>query len=160
MKKRIGVIISLAVAVMGCATPSTMTGHDPVYVAAADMAVANRGQVASAMTADDVNWHAGTGIAGTHLYNGFDLIAPRTLQPKSQGAPIDFGLKWRGATDQRLGIGLRDQQQTENRCSWVLAPKVALNPDLQLLKNPAFKSDHAQLRVFGISVQLALQYLY
>ena len=160
MKKLSWVIISMAFAVMGCATPPTMPGHDPVYLAAADTVVATRGQNATAKTPDDVNSHLNSSVVRTLLDNEFDLIASHTLRPEPQGTPIDFGLKWKGVNEAAFGIGLRTQNRPGSDRRWVLAPKLALNPDLQLLKNPAFKSDHAQLREFGISVQVALQYNY
>lgn len=163
MKTLHWVMVTLAVSVIGvigCATPPTMTGQHPVRGAAADMTVAQMGQTASAMTADKLNVHLGAAVVPAHLDHGFGLIAPRPLRPQPQGTPIDFVFKWKITNKERFGIGLLDQQTPERHCRWVLAPKVAINPDQHLLKNPAFKSDHAQLKAFGLSVQLALRYVY
>ncbi len=163
MKKLHWVMATLAVSVIGvtgCATTPTMTGQHPVRSAAADMAAAQMGPTASAMTADKVTLHLGSGVVPAYLDNGFGLIAPRTLLSKPQGPPIDFVFKWKITNKERFGIGLLGQQTPERDCRWVLAPKVAINPDRHLLKNPAFKSDHDQLRAFGLSVQLALRYVY
>ena len=141
MKTHNWVVITLAVALIGCATPPKMIGQDPVHGTAADVVGATVGWTAPTMTAvDGVNIHLGSGVVRPNRDNGFDLTDWRTTQhqPRPEGTPIDSGFTWSGGHKAAVDIGLRDRRPTESSCRWVLAPKLALIPDLQLLKNPAF----------------------
>ncbi len=162
MKKFNWVVITLSVALIGCTTHQTKTRQDPFQGTVAEVVAAKGAALYPAIAAnDDVSVNLNSDLVRTTLISGFDSIAQPTIryQPRSKGAPSDLGFKW-GATKDVLGIGLGNPKKTDSLCRWVLAPKLAIVPDLQLLKNPAFKPDQGQLRAFGVSLQVALQYRY
>ena len=162
MEKMNWVVIALSIALIGCATHQTKTRQDPFPGAVLDAAAAKGGSLYPAIAVDDdVSVHLNSELVRTTHISGFNSIAQPTIRyrPKPKGALNDFGFKW-GATKDVFGIGLGNPKKTDSLCRWELAPKLAIVPNLRLLKKPAFTPDQGPLRAFGVSLQVALQYRY
>ena len=163
MKNSNWVIIIIVLTFIGCATPRMKTCEDPVNTTPTEMKAAKGKELDAAIAPTNyANSDVGPSVMRSNRTNEFYLIEhPWThYQPRPHGAPINYGIKLEAPKEPAFGVGLRNQNTTGNYCRWIVAPKFAIVPGLKLLKNPSFKTDQAQLRSFGLSVQVALQYRY
>jgi len=161
MTKAFWVTLTMVIVLIGCATPQTSqkTISGPVT----DIVNATPGMLYSALDLNDgVTVDIGLGVEQYSHFNEPDPSIPRIIhhQPKSRMTSIGFGLKEGVFKEDGWGVGQQNRSHHKSYCRLKLAPQFAIVPDLQLLKNPAFKPGQTQLRAFGLSVQVALQYVY
>jgi porin len=69
---------------------------------------------------------------------------------------LGVGLNWGQPNEDTWGSGLRDQYTAELFYRWQISKAIAVTPDLQYIRNPAFDPDANSIWVFGLRVRGAL----